>query len=212
MNQMNNNDDFEKGEVLFEEEVTDSELHSKVNTDDHIYVDNSNSIKGRITFLIILSVILMLISIASAIFGFVFKDGFNSDRKIGVDVTEYNLFVTHSNSVYGGEIKSFSDHNSLEKAFTYSFYVTNNNPSNINYVVDLANLKFDESKIDMSLIKYNLIKNGGVVAEGNLENSMTNELYDTKISSDNIDKYEIKIWSDTINKKVDFVFKINIRV
>lgn len=212
MDQKKNDEKIGTNELLFDEEVKDDELHSKLGVDDHIYIESERSITGRITFLIVLSIILILISLMSAIFGFVFKDSEYGKRDIGVNVTEYNLYVTHSNNTYGGEINSFANHNSLDKAYSYSFYVSNDNPANLNYSVDLTNLKYDSNNIDMSLIRYSLIKNGEVVAEGNLSDSMTNEIYDTKISSDTIDKYEIKIWSNNITKKVNFVFKINIRV
>ena len=113
-------------DLIFEEEVGEEELHSKKNVSDIIYNDLDVR-KRRTKFLIFLAISLIIISIISALMGFIFLDKDLKEKKVNPIITKYDLFVTHSNSSYGGSISSFSDYRSLNNAYLYKFDVTNNN-------------------------------------------------------------------------------------
>lgn len=60
-------------DLIFEEEVGEEELHSKKNVSDIIYNDLDVR-KRRTKFLIFLAISLIIISIISALMGFIFLD------------------------------------------------------------------------------------------------------------------------------------------
>ncbi len=209
MNQMNNDDYISNTEELtFKEEVKDEELHSKLGVDDHIYV---RKFFGA-PFLIGLAIFLILASLLAAILGLIVFDKELTGRPIGVFHNEYRLTVTHSNKNYGGTIKSFVNYNNSGNSFNYVFSVENKNSVDLKYSVELINPNYGSDNIDQGNISYMLIKNKQVVKNGSLSNFKTNNLYNTNISSNSVDAYEIKIWGNNINKDSNFSFKINIGV
>ena len=209
MNQKKN--DFEFESFVYEEEVPENELYSKVNVDDRIYVKEKNV--GVVKWLVVLAIILMITSLGSSLYGFL-KLSDESAGGSGTEtiVTKYNLFVEHSNSFYGGKLKSFEKYSSLDKSFVYDFNVSNNNPAVLDYSIDFVNSNFGNDNVDMSLINYSLMKNDVTVATGVLQNINNFELFHTDILSNTSDDYVIKIWSDKINKDLNFEFQINVRV
>ena len=68
---MRNDFDTRTSDMTFQEEVPENELHSKLGTSDIIYVDNGVRIR-RTRFLIVLAIILILLSVISAFFGFAY--------------------------------------------------------------------------------------------------------------------------------------------
>lgn len=194
--------------LTFEEEVNESELHSKVDVDDHIYIKDEVS-SFRNTLLIIIAGLLILLSLFSAIFGF---NLMNDKSKTGYDVKKYNLLVTHSSGNYGGVIKSIDVYDSKKNSYEYEFTVDNNNPVDINYAVTLINPLYESDKVDMKLINYSLLKNDAEVSSGTLESVLNNELYKVTIKSNKKDVYKIKLWSSKIEKNTSFTFKISIDV
>lgn len=205
---MRNDFDTRTSDMTFQEEVPENELHSKLGTSDIIYVDNGVRIR-RTRFLMVLAIILILLSVISAFFGFAYLDK-DANNNAGI-VTNYDLFVTHSNSDYGGSIKSFTKYNSLDNAFAYDFSVSNNNPVSLKYSVDIENTNFNAVN-DISLINYALYRNDNVVSEGNLKNLVVNNVYSTSIGTNSSDKYVLKIWSSKLGDTLKFGFKVNIEV
>ena len=197
-------------DMMFQEEVRDDELHSKLGTSDIIY-ENDKARRRRTGFLIFLSVLLILLSIFSIFFGFAYLDKDLSDKR-NVTTVKYDLFVVHSNSDYGGVISYFDKYNSLEKAYSYDFSVSNKNPVSLNYSVSLFALDFDNKNVDMTKISYALYKDNVVVQEGNLGNIRELSLYDTNCPSNTTSKYSVKLWSLNLGKDSKFKFKININV
>lgn len=196
-------------EVTFKEEVPESELHSKIDVDDHIYV-TKRGIYG-LPFLIFLAIILILASLFSFMFGIVSLNN-NEEREIGVTTSKYNLIVMHSNDSYGGAIEDFTKYSTKASAYEYDFSVSNSNNINIKYSIDFENTKYDFSKLDMSLINYELVKNSSVIKSGKLKNDSKYSLYKTDVMASSLDEYKIKIWSNEITKTSSFAFKINIDV
>ena len=196
-------------ELTFQEEVADEELHSKLGVDDHIYV-TKRTFYG-LPLLAFFAVLLILVSLFSIIFSTVYLNK-DSDRQIGVTRNKYNIVVSHSNSEYGGSIDNFSKYNSADTAYKYNLSVSNSNSANLNYSIELENTNYDFDKIDMSLISYEIVKNGSVIKSGKLKNAEKNDLYNTTISQSSLDEYEIKLWSSDLNKTVNFSFKINVGV
>ena len=145
---MNN---IDTDDLVFQEEVNEDELYSKKNTSDIIYKEEDN---GKSKFLVLLAIILILVSILSAIMGFVFWDKDLKKENGNVAVTKYNLFIIHSNDLYGGSINSFSNYDSLSNAFSYKFVVSNSNPVTLDYSVELVNSNHDKDNVDMTLINY----------------------------------------------------------
>ena len=189
-------------ELTFNEEVSDEELHSKLGVDDHIYI---RKFFGG-PFLVVLGVLLILTSLFALMYGLFNSDKYLDGRQIGVTHSKYKLLVTHTTSQYGGTIDNFSKYNSLDKAYTYSFSVSNNNPLQLQYGVSLTskgNLNDD--------VHYQLVRNDQVVEEGLINKRESNTIYSTSISSNTLDKYEIKIWSNTNNGQ-NYTFKISIDV
>ena len=203
--------DVEIDDLIFQEEVKDEELYSKRDVNDVIYND-SEIRRKRTKFLIILAVVLIIISIISAIMGFVYLDKDLKQKNNNVVVQKYDLFVTHSNSSYGGEIASFDDHRKLDDAYSYKFTISNDNPIVLKYSVEFINSNYGNDNIDMTLINYKLLKNGEVVSDGFLSNMMINELYSTDILSNSTDEYVIQVWSLKLAKNLKFNFKINVKV
>lgn len=203
---MNN---IDTDDLVFQEEVNEDELYSKKNTSDIIYKEEDN---GKSKFLVLLAIILILVSILSAIMGFVFWDKDLKKENGNVAVTKYNLFIIHSNDLYGGSINSFSNYDSLSNAFSYKFVVSNSNPVTLDYSVELVNSNHDKDNVDMTLINYRLLKNGKIVNKGILSNLVTNKLYNTDILDNSSDEYIIQMWSSEINKNVKFDFSINVSV
>lgn len=198
--------DIDAEELTFLEEVSDSELHSKLGTSDIIYKDVGFSKRTKV--LIVFAVLLILSAICSALFGFIYLDKEVKDTKERINVVRYNLFVTHSSSSFGGNIESFENYNALNKAYSYSFSVKNDNSISLGYSIYFSSDDF----VDKSLINYQLLRNGMVVQAGNFVNSDVNKIFDTKIKSNGYDKYEIKIWSLKVPKSTSFKFKIDVRV
>ena len=198
-------------DLIFEEEVGEEELHSKKNVSDIIY--NDFSVKRRRTnFLIVLAVILIIISIISALMGFIYLDKDLKEKYNNPVTTKYDLFVSHSNGSYGGSISSFSDYRSLNSAYMYKFTVSNNNSVNLGYLVEFINPNYGNDGVDMVLINYSLLKNNEIVSEGVLINSTSHQLFKTDILSNSSDEYVLKIWSYEIDKKLKFDFKVNVKV
>lgn len=197
-------------ELTFKEEVPDEELHSKLGVDDHIYITRRRFF--GLPLLAFLGIVLGLSLLFSVLLSYVYVNNDKSDRPIGVINNKYNLVVSHSNEKFGGVIPSFANYSSDSKAFEYAFSVSNGNDIDLRYSVELINNNYKFEKPDMSLIHYNLIKNGESIKVGTLKNDETNRLYKTNIKSSVLDRYTIKLWSDSLTNKVNFNFKINVGV
>ena len=176
--------------------------------DDHIYVSSKHFF--GLPILVFLSIVLGIIALFAIMLGMVFSNSDKTDRPIGVFTNKYNLIVTHTNNQYGGSISSFANYNNENNAYEYSFGVTNNNSVDLKYSINFENTNYDFNKLDMSLIDYQLVKNGKVVRSGKLKNAVTNDLYTTNISIRSSDNYLIKLWSNDLVNKGNFSFKINI--
>lgn len=211
MNQMKNDSTVDIDDLVFQEEVNDDELYSKKDVSDIIYEDDGVR-KRRTRFLIILAIILIILSILSAVMGFIFLDKDLKERDKEVIVKKYDLFVTHSNSFYGGKIRSFANYSSSNKAYSYDFTVGNNNPVSLGYSIELVNPDYGNDGVDMSLINYRLLKNNEVVGEGTLDNLMNNELYKTDIMKNSSDEFRVQLWSSSLDKNLKFSFQINVKV
>lgn len=200
--------DLDLDNLTFKEEVAEDQLHSKLGVDDHIYV-TGRRIFG-LSLLSFFATVFVIASIFAIMLGIVFSNSDKVDRPIGVFTSKYNLIVTHTNDQYGGTISSFANYNMQEKSYNYNFGVSNNNDVNLKYSIEFENTNYDFSKLDMSLIDYQLKKNGKIVKSGKLKNAVVNDLYTTSISSNSVDNYVISLWSNSLNKSKDFVFKINV--
>ncbi len=204
---MNEKNDIPSEALTFQEDVQENELHSKLDVDDRIFVTD-NAGKIRRTIILVISGLLILLSLFSAIYGF----NLIGNKITKYNVKNYNLVITHSSKSYGGTITSFENYNSKEKGYTYDFSVNNKNPISINYDIELFNPLFGSDKIDMKQINYSLLKNGKEEKSGLLKDSINNAIYKTTIESDKIDNYQIVLWSNKIEKNLSFSFKINVNI
>lgn len=200
--------DLDLDNLTFKEEVSEDQLHSKLGVDDHIYV-TERRIFG-LSLLSFFAAVFVITSLFAIMLGIVFSNSDKVDRPIGIFTSKYNLIVTHANDQYGGTISSFKNYNMQEKSYNYNFGVSNNNDVDLKYSIEIENTNYDFSKLDMSLIDYQLKKNGKIVKSGKLKNAVVNSLYTTSISSNSVDNYVISLWSNSLNKSKDFVFKINV--
>lgn len=209
MRQMKNS--IPSSNLMFEEEVSENEVYDKKNQSDIIYVSSN---KNKVKFLIVLAIILIIISIFSALLGFIYLD---KDRSNIVDdgkavINHYDLFISHSNQYYGGNLISFAEHRSEESAYSYSFNVSNQNDLDIKYKIVLVNALYTSDDIDMKDINYSLFNDDVLISSGNLQEVEEFSLADMLIKSNSIDDINFKIWSSTIDKNLKFTFKINILV
>lgn len=190
----------------FVEEVDENVLYNKVNEND-IIVANKNA---KVNVLISIAITFIVVAILLSFMGFFLL--YNAGNSIFINETDkYDLFVTHSASTYGGEIKSFKDYNTLDRAYVYKFTVQNNNAISLNYDVELENVYFSEGT-NYNLINYSLLNFDNEVAVGALENIRKNNLLSRSIGSNISDNYTLKLWSSEFKSDTPFSFKININV
>ncbi len=209
MSQRKNDFDIATNDLMFKEEVPEDLLYSKIDVDDHIYEDEEIR-RRRVWFLIVLAIILILLSIISAVMGFMLLDKGKDKLDNPPVVTKYDLFVTHFNNNYGGVIKSFANYTSSDNPYMYKFSISNNNPVKLGYDVDLNYDDYGKNSVDMSQINYSLARNGVDVKTGTLIDARNNRIYTTDIGAKLVDEYVIKLWSSANIK--NFKFKINITV
>lgn len=197
--------DFHLENEIFDEEVSENDISLSNN-----YVVNKDK-KSKQKWLFVLCLLLILTSLASFAYAFSrFSDGANRENE--VNVIQYNLFVERFGSSYGGEIASFKEYDSLDKAFTYDFNVSNSNPVSLKYNLELVNSNFGLDNVDLSLINYSLVKNNVEVLSGTLSNVFNMNLYETDISSNAKDEYTLKLWSNEIDDNMKYSFRLNINV
>ena len=204
------NDEIKREETVFVEEVPESELYDKKNQSDIIYVED-NTYKKKAKILITIAIILIIIAVLSSLLGFLYLNQerkANEESNSSTNITRYDIFISHSNSNYGGNIKSFLNYNNKDKAFSYSFKVSNENPVNIDYKVELIDNNFGNTSLN--LISYSLLNNNEEIASGVLENKEVNKIADVTINSNSVNDLVLKLWSNSLDK--GFNFKVNVVV
>ena len=206
---MNQNQKINENELIYDEEVSDDELHSKLGVDDHIYITHKKGIYGG-PVLLIFVILLVLAALFSLFYGLISFSKDINGRKIGVYTDEYHLKVIHSNYEYGGIIDSFSKYNSSSNYYSYKFSVSNNNSVDLDYSVVLE-VENKSDKLNVNDVKYSLLRNGISVQSDHLD-SLNNKLYTATSLKNSNDEYEIRLWSDSLKKDLNFKFKIRIQV
>ena len=204
------NDEIKREETVFVEEVPESELYDKKNQSDIIYVED-DTYKKKAKILITIAIILIIIAVLSSLLGFLYLNQerkANEESSSSTNITRYDIFISHSNSNYGGNIKSFLNYNNKDKAFSYSFKVSNENPVNIDYKVELIDNNFGNTSLN--LISYSLLNNNEEIASGVLENKEVNKIADVTINSNSVNDLVLKLWSNSLDK--GFNFKVNVVV
>ena len=204
------NDEIKREETVFVEEVPESELYDKKNQSDIIYVED-DTYKKKAKILITIAIILIIIAVLSSLLGFLYLNQerkANEESNSSTNITRYDIFISHSNSNYGGNIKSFLNYNNKDKAFSYSFKVSNENPVNIDYKVELIDNNFGNTSLN--LISYSLLNNNEEIASGVLENKEVNKIADVTINSNSVNDLVLKLWSNSLDK--GFNFKVNVVV
>lgn len=109
-----------------------------------------------------------------------------------------NLFVVHSNVNFGDKVSSFEKYNSYENAYSYTFYVENDNKEEYLYKIKIKNVDND------SKIFYAILKNSDVLFKGQLDGSREVVLATQSILPNRTDNYELKLWSSESNSKLQF--------
>lgn len=161
------------------------------------YYDEDNKFKTRILIMVVLTIIGAILLFLGIVL--VNKD---MDKKIVVGNSD--LFVVHSKTTFGDVITNFANFTSLDKAYSYKFYVENGESIDIKYKVVLH--RNDSS--DISGIQYLVMQDGKEIFKGTLENKEDNVLLDTKIMAKSLCNYEIKFWADDAYSKLNF--RINV--
>ena len=207
---MRKKNSISSSDLMFEEEVSDQEVYDKSGHYDVIYKSSNSKVK----FLIVLAIILIIISIFSALLGFIYLD---RDRENIVNngemvINHYDLFVSHSNQYFGGNLISFDEHRDVEHPYSYTLDVSNQNNIDIKYRIVLVTEGYSTDEIDMSEINYNLFDDDNLISSGTLQEMEEMELANVTVNSNSIDNIKFDIWSSTIDKDLSFTFKINILV
>lgn len=113
-----------------------------------------------------------------------------------------NLFVVHSKTNFGDTISSFESYNSYDNAYSYTFYIKNDNKDEYLYKVKLRNLSYEKG--NSSSVMYAIVKDSAVLFKGKLDNNSNVILTTQSILPSRTDSYEIKLWSDEKNEKLKF--------
>lgn len=161
------------------------------------YYDEDKKFRTRILIMVVLTVIGAILLFLGIVL--VNKD---LDKKIVVGNSD--LFVVHSKTTFGDVVANFTNYSSLDKAYSYKFYVENGENIDINYKVVLH--RNDSS--DISRVQYLVLQDGKEVFKGTLENKEDNILLSTKIMGNSLSNYEIKFWSNDALSKLNF--RINV--
>ncbi len=114
-----------------------------------------------------------------------------------------NLFVVHSDTRFGSNVSSFASYNNYDNAFSYTFYVQNDNKDAYSYKVILVDDDYQSNKKN-SKISYEILKNSKVLFKGKLDNKSKSILTTQSILPNSVDNYEIKLWSSEESLKLDF--------
>ena len=199
---------IDESEQLFNEEVAEEELHSKIDVDDHIYVRNKVGIFGN-PILAFLAAALVFSALFATFYGLLSLDSDLEKRDIGVIRNEYHLTVVHSDESYGGIIKNFKKYNSSSDAFSYNFSVANKNTVDLGYAVAVEK---SSGSIDLKKVNYKLLRNGSTIKSGTLADKKSNKIYDTTAIGNTTDEYEIRLWVDNATDDESLTFKIKVLV
>ena len=199
-------------DLTFEEEVKEDEI---INDSDYKKSNNlSYKRNKKKRMLVSIAFILIVISAILAFIGFVYYDDevqSVKDKKVQMN-DNYKLFVTHSNSYFGGENITFKDYSSEKKAYVYRFDVNNENKIDLNYSIKLKSSNFGKDNINMNLINYSLLKENVQLDFGTLKNSEVVKISDMVIKSNTKDRLTLKIWSENISDNVAFSFRISVDI
>lgn len=202
---MKNKFDDSGVKVDYVEEVNENQLYDKKDRTDIIYSKSYLSTTRNVV-LIIFMVLLLLISLFSLIFGFVY---FNKHIDNG---DTYTLFVVHSNDEYGGKQISFDEYNSFKNSYSYDFSVKNSNEVKLNYKIQIENTNFSSNNADYSKINYSLLNYNNVISEGKIINDNIFDVVSLDIEPNQNQQLVLKLWSDDVNQNLIYSFKINILV
>ena len=196
---------LENDNTEFKEEVPESELHSKLGVDDHIYISKRRGIYGG-PLLMFFALFLAFAALFATFYGLVSLNKDLRDRHIGVVIDEYHLKVIHTNDLYGGNIKSFSKYGSSDKYFSYKFSVVNENSVDLDYTMSLE-AKNKSSNLNLKSVNYPLLKNGDSIKSGKFSNF---GVYSVTCLKNSTDKYEIRLWSDGSIENSNLTFKVKV--
>lgn len=191
--------------VDYLEEVNENQLYDKKNQSDIIYSRSYLSVTRNV-ILTIFMVLLLLISLFSLIFGFVYFNKYVDNNEM------YTLFVVHSNDKYGGELINVDKYNSFDNSFNYDFSVSNNNEVKLNYKIQVENINFGSDNVDYSVINYSLLNYNTVVSNGKIINDNVFDLVSLNIQPNENHQMVLKLWTDDKNQDLIYSFKINILV
>lgn len=172
---------------IYDEEVLDNELKNR--KDPKIKEKKGINIIFILLFFICLGLLLWSIYYA-----------FGTTKNLDTTVTKKagEIAVVHSKVDFGLTIDSFLKYTSEKNASVYTFYIENDNDNEINYKIKLKELtQIGKAKIEVSYLKFSLIKNNKIVATGNLAKVKNNILVTETIAKRDKDMYTLKIWSTT---------------
>lgn len=162
----------------------------------------------KLLVLVILIVFFSLLLIAMGIYYSVKRGQTNWN------VANADLFVVHSKVTFGDTISNMNDFKSEEDAFTYTFYVENQNDINLMYKVVVLD-DYDKNMVSNKFIKrninYSIYKNDERVFKGVFNESDNQVLATAKIVPGQVDDYEIKMWTSA-NNALDGYYKFKVRV
>lgn len=204
------NNNISSSDLLFEEEVSEKEIINNFSKGSSVIYEY----KSKNYFLMMLFIVLILISLFSSLFAFLYmgRDRNNIINNGEIVVNRYSLYVVHSNQYFGGKDISFKEYNSLENAYHYSVNITNKNDIDIDYNVVLDNSFSENDNVDMSKINFSLYNSNVLINSGVLENKDKINLSNIRVKSNDIDQLNLKIWSSDVNQDIKFSFKIEIIV
>lgn len=156
--------------------------------------------KRRVTVIVLLTII----GVSLLLIGTILLNEGVGGNNVTVSSGTTDLFVVHSKTNFGDSISNFNNYTSLDNAYSYKFYVENDEEKDISYKIVLH--RNDSS--DISSVNYLVSQDGDDIFKGVLSNQQDNVLISTKIQGKGLNNYEIKFWSIDASSRLDF--KLNV--
>jgi len=183
------------------EQLQDEEIKQNIESAEEVKPDVDDGEEDNRKKLFIILILFLLLCVGLAVGG-IYYGLFRGKNNETIKNKEHaDLAVVYSKKGFGDTVDSFSSYSSEASAFTYTFYVNNQNDIDLFYDIYLNSDNF------VNDINYSIYKNDNLVFKGLLSNKNT-KLATTKISSNDTDNYKLYLWSSSGAANYSFEIKV----